>query len=64
MGCGQCQRRQRLLLTCKSCTNEYCTSCIQLEVHACAALADKRNAEKELLNKKLVKVVAPKISLF
>ena len=64
MGCGQCKRRQRLLLTCKSCTKEFCTACIQLEVHTCPALADKQAFEKENLAKKLVKVTAPKIDSF
>jgi len=43
---------------------EFCTACIQLEVHTCPALAERKESEKEILAKKLVKVTAPKIDSF
>jgi hypothetical protein len=40
----------------------FCARCIQLEVHECPNLETRSKNEKNLLEKKLVKVVAPKVA--
>jgi hypothetical protein len=51
-------------LKCRCCFGNFCSKCIQLEVHACPKLAEQSQIEKENLSKKLVKVVAPKVLTF
>jgi len=57
----KCAHKNRFL-KCRECCGDYCARCIQLEVHACPKLDERTKIEKENLSKKLVKVVAPKIS--
>jgi hypothetical protein len=52
------------LLTCKECQGNFCARCIQLEVHKCPNLETRSKNEKNLLSKKLIKVVASKIVAF
>lgn len=47
-------------VTCSKCSQKVCFSCVQLEVHGCPGLEASKAAEIKLLEKKLVKVVAPK----
>jgi hypothetical protein len=57
----KCAHKNRFL-KCRECAGDYCARCIQLEVHMCPKLDERTKIEKENLSKKLVKVVAPKIS--
>ena len=57
----KCAHKNRIL-KCRECAGDYCARCIQLEVHMCPKLDERTKIEKENLSKKLVKVVAPKIS--
>ena len=57
----KCHHKNRIL-KCRECFGDYCTRCIQLEVHMCPKLDERSKIEKENLSKKLIKVVAPKIS--
>jgi hypothetical protein len=59
----KCSHKNRFL-TCRGCHGEYCSKCIQLEVHSCPKLDERSKIEKENLSKKLVKVVAPRITSF
>jgi len=58
-----CTHRPRIL-TCRECAGAFCTRCIQLEVHNCPKLVARVQMDKDNLQQKLVKVVAPKIVLF
>ena len=58
-----CRHKNRFL-KCKGCDGHFCAKCIQLEVHVCPKLDERSKIEKENLSRKLVKVVAPKISTF
>jgi hypothetical protein len=46
---------------CRECRRNFCTGCIQLEVHACPCIKSKIVFEKERLEKQLIKVEAPKV---
>lgn len=59
--CTRCARRQRLVMPCTSCTNKFCSACIQLEVHACPELSAKKMLEREKLLKTNPVVVSSKI---
>ena len=59
--CTRCARRQRLVLQCTSCTNKFCSACIQLEVHACPELSAKKMLEREKLIKTNPVVTSSKI---
>lgn len=58
-----CRHKNRFL-KCRECEGDFCAKCIQLEVHFCPNLDERSKTEKENLSKKLVKVVAPKITTF
>ena len=49
------------MLTCSKCSEKVCSRCVQLEAHACTGLAFAIEMDRALLEKKLVKVVAPKV---
>jgi len=57
----KCVHKNRFL-KCRECYGNYCAGCIQLEVHNCSKMDERIKIEKDNLSKKLVKVVAPKIS--
>ena len=59
----KCSHKNRFL-KCRECQGNFCAKCIQLEVHFCPKLDERSKIEKENLSKKLVKVVAPKVSTF
>ena len=59
----KCPHKSKIL-TCRECQGNYCSKCIQLEVHFCPKLSDHVQMDKDNLRKKLVKVEAPKITLF
>ena len=52
------------MLKCRECLGDFCSRCIQLEVHFCPKLDERSKIEKENLSKKLIKVVAPKVQTF
>jgi predicted nucleic acid binding AN1-type Zn finger protein len=58
--CVNCKKKG-IPITCKYCTNGYCSSCIQLEIHKCSGIETKNNEEKTNLEKKLIRVEASRI---
>lgn len=60
MKCTKCRVGQGIL-TCKECTLQLCTRCIQLEMHGCTGLENKKKKEIILLEKNLVKVTSSKL---
>lgn len=58
-----CTHRPRFL-KCRECAGDFCARCIQLEVHDCPKLTARVQMDKDNLQKKLVKVVAPKVVTF
>ena len=58
-----CSHKNRFL-TCRECSGSFCAKCIQLEIHSCPKLDERSKTEKEKLSKKLIKVVAPKLTSF
>lgn len=60
---GGCNHKNRIL-KCRECRDDFCSKCIQLEVHMCPKLDSRTKIEKENLSNKLVKIVAPKITSF
>ena len=58
MRCQRCKRPS--LITCKYCNLDFCAGCIQLEIHGCSNIQEKRDELLKNLSEKLVKVVAPK----
>ena len=57
---AKCSHKNRFL-KCRECKGDYCSRCIQLEIHFCHKLDERSKIEKENLSKKLVTVIAPKI---
>jgi hypothetical protein len=60
MKCSKCKLGQGIL-TCKECGCLLCTRCIQLEMHGCTGLENKKKKERILLEKNLVKVTSSKL---
>jgi hypothetical protein len=58
----KCAHKNRFL-KCRECHGDFCSRCIQLEVHFCPKLDERAKIEKENLAAKLVKVQAPKIQM-
>ena len=50
MSCKKCKQKG-IGIVCKYCFVEYCTSCIQLEIHGCPGLHDKIKEELTYLQK-------------
>ena len=61
VACAHCKKKNRIMLKCTSCTNEYCSGCIQLEVHMCANMNLKIEKERKILEEKNTRVVSKKI---
>lgn len=61
MKCNHCKRKFGITITCTSCKNEYCTGCIQLEIHACAFMDKKIEKERKILEEKNARLVSKKI---
>jgi len=60
MKCPFC-RKALAIVNCKGCKTLLCSGCIQMEVHSCTGIESVRQQELKLLEKRMVKVVAPKI---
>jgi hypothetical protein len=58
-----CSHKNKFL-KCRECSGAFCYKCIQLEAHFCPKLDERSKIEKENLEKKLIKVVAPKVESF
>lgn len=52
--CTHCRKGSHLQLTCKWCTNHYCTSCLQNEIHKCTGYEKMRDAYTTSLANKLM----------
>jgi hypothetical protein len=57
----QCKHKPKML-QCKECQGQFCTRCIQLEAHECPKLNIRIQKDRDNLQQKLVKVVAPKVA--
>lgn len=51
--CTNCLKRRGILTDCKYCSNKYCFSCIQLEIHNCKNIQNCRDISKSNLDIKL-----------
>lgn len=60
MKCEHCKKRVGITVECVWCKNQYCTGCIQLEVHECTCIHLKIEKEKKVLEMKNVRVSPPK----
>lgn len=58
MKCQFCKRTPAIL-DCKYCEKNFCSRCIQLELHACENMSDKKN---ELLDKLKTTLTVLKVS--
>ena len=59
MRCQHCKRVS--ILKCKYCHFDFCSGCIQLEIHGCTNLQDKVDELTSVLKSKLPTVKASKI---
>ena len=59
MRCQHCKRVS--ILKCKYCQFDFCSGCIQLEVHGCKNLQDKVDELVDTLKSKLQPIKAAKI---
>lgn len=55
MRCKCCKKR-KMTIECKWCKEEYCTKCIQVEVHECTNIKECINYKKEKLENSLKKI--------
>lgn len=53
MKCTKC-KRFFALIRCKYCDRDFCSRCIQLEIHECENIEDKKEELIETLRKKLI----------
>jgi hypothetical protein len=60
MKCDKCSRK-RITVECAWCKNQYCTGCIQLELHGCSNIKDKIEKDKKILEERNVQIVSKKI---
>jgi hypothetical protein len=60
MKCTHCKRKFGITLKCASCGNQYCTGCIQLELHDCTCIHIKIEKEKKVLEERNIRVSPPK----
>lgn len=51
--CTNCLKPRGILTDCKYCSNKYCFSCIQLEIHNCKNIQNCRDISKSNLDIKL-----------
>ena len=59
--CKKCNKKIGFFgITCKYCSSDYCSSCIQLEIHECLGIDKKRQEELSNLEKKLPLVQSKK----
>jgi hypothetical protein len=59
--CKQCSKKIGFCgIHCKYCLNDFCSGCIQLEIHRCAGIAKKKEEEISNLEKKLPLVESKK----
>ena len=62
--CKHCKKLRKLLFPCTSCSTKFCTSCIQLERHACSKMSERKDAERERIHTQNPLVIASKIQSF
>jgi hypothetical protein len=60
MRCDHCKRK-RITIECSWCKNQYCSGCIQLEIHMCKNIHLKIEKEKKIIEEKNVQIVSKKI---
>lgn len=60
MKCKNCKKK-KLTIECKWCKEEYCTSCIQVEIHNCCNMEECINYKKTKLKVDLQKVSKDKV---
>lgn len=54
MKCTHCKKKKGLsVMDCRYCHSNYCSSCIQLEIHNCQGIQSKCKEELDNLEKKL-----------
>lgn len=51
--CTNCLKKRGILTDCKYCSNKFCFSCIQLEIHNCPNIQNCRDISKSNLDIKL-----------
>lgn len=61
MKCEHCKRKTGITLVCTSCKHDYCTGCIQLEIHNCACINIKIEKERKILEDRNIRVSSKKI---
>ena len=61
MKCPHC-KRSPVMLVCKECSSSCCCGCIQLEVHKCKGVAERKAKERLVLESKLPVVIGQKIT--
>lgn len=59
MKCTHCSRK-RITVECAWCKNQYCTGCIQLEIHMCVNIHLKIENDKKIIEEKNCRVSPPK----
>lgn len=60
MKCQRC-RRMFALIRCKYCDRDFCSRCIQLEIHECENIEQKKNELVATLKEKLIALRPSKV---
>ena len=53
--CGFCKKKTGVPITCKACSLELCTRCIDLSIHECKKIENAVNEKKKILEDNLMK---------
>ena len=53
MKCKYCKKKKSILLDCKYCNKEYCSSCIDIISHKCINLDDCKKRKRDELKERL-----------
>ena len=61
MKCAHCKKKTGVTIKCVTCEREYCSGCIQLEIHMCELLHVKIEKEKQILEKNNIRLNPKKV---
>ena len=53
--CSVCRKKSSVILQCKSCVQDCCSSCIDMSIHKCKNIDDYRNNKQKQLERELSK---------
>lgn len=61
--CHFCKRKSPVIISCKWCVNDLCSSCLVVEIHKCKNISEMKEYNLKKLEQELIKhkTVTPKV---